>query len=461
MTAKYPTQKNPQGVDFNRGQKDFFDRQKSPTRTLLISPDIKTNSLPPAAFDARFEEFSALARSIRLEILAHEKISVRTLKPATFFGSGQVEQLAEQFAENNIELVVIDASLTPIQQRNLENKTGVKILDRTALILEIFGERAVTREGVLQVELAHLNYQRSRLVRSWTHLERQRGGFGFLGGPGETQIEADRRQLRDRIASLEKRIEKIRRTRAMQRKPRDSVPFPLVALVGYTNAGKSTLFNLLTGASVSAKDQLFATLDTTVRKVELPHKKRIILSDTVGFIADLPTDLITSFRATLEEVTLADIILHVRDVSNANHEAQAKEVMAVLAGLGVNADITPIIEVWNKIDRLDIGEVENFAPKPAGAIVASAMVSSVNGQGIPELLTIIEETLSKGNRVFQVSIIHNKGEDASWLYRHCEVLEQGQPDDEKTVYKVRVGSRHIDGFLERFSEYLDLGTASN
>ncbi|VAW22231.1 Ribosome LSU-associated GTP-binding protein HflX [hydrothermal vent metagenome] len=451
MTIK-KTRNQSIGIEFSRGPKAFFERKKAATRTMIISPDIKTNSVSLAAFEARFNEFGALARSIRLKILDHEKISVRSLKPATFFGTGQVEQLAEKFAENDVELVLIDAVLTPIQQRNLENKTGVKILDRTALILEIFGERAVTREGVLQVELAHLNYQRSRLVRSWTHLERQRGGFGFLGGPGETQIEADRRQLRTRIASLEKRIEKIRKTRAMQRKPRDSVPFPLVALVGYTNAGKSTLFNLLTGAEVSAKDQLFATLDTTVRKVDLPHKKRIILSDTVGFIADLPTDLVSAFRATLEEVVLADVILHIRDISNANHEAQANEVMGVLASLGVNADLVPIIEVWNKIDLLGEGALEDFSAKPSGTIAASAMVSSTDGRGIDDLLAKIEDILAKGNRVFEVKVSHSSGQDASWLYSYCEVLEKGEPSEDQTIYSVRVDPRHMDGFLERFAD---------
>ncbi len=441
----------PGGVEFSRGPRAFIERKRTATRTFLISPEVKSDNVSPAAARARFEEFSSLARSIRLEILGHEKVAVRTMKPASFFGSGQVEQMARTFALKNVELALIDTALTPVQQRNLENGTGVKILDRTALILEIFGERAATREGVLQVELAHLNYQRSRLVRSWTHLERQRGGFGFLGGPGETQIEADRRQLRERISTLEKRIEKIRKTRAMQRKPRDMVPFPMVALVGYTNAGKSSLFNRLTGSGVTARDQLFATLDTTVRKVDLPHKKRIILSDTVGFIADLPTELIAAFRATLEEVTLADVILHVRDVSNANHETQAREVMGVLKGLGINPDITPIIEVWNKIDLVGEGELEHLHDRSETSPSDNVLVSAATGQGIKELLAKIEETLAEGSRILQVIVPHENGQDASWLYNFCEVLEQKDPDDEKTTYSVRVSPRHMDGFLKKFA----------
>jgi len=295
-----------------------------------------------------------------------------------------------------------------------------------------------------------LNYQRSRLVRSWTHLERQRGGFGFLGGPGETQIEADRRQLRDRIASLEKRIEKIRKTRQMQRKPRDAVPFPLVALVGYTNAGKSTLFNRLAGADVMAKNILFATLDTTVRKVTLAHGLDIILSDTVGFIADLPTDLVAAFRATLEEVILADIVLHVRDVSNPDHEQQAQDVLKIVTELGVNPEKTPIIEVWNKSDLLsdDVGQ----APaKPVGKVKAHVSVSAKTGQGLERLLETIEMVLAEGSRVFTVIVPHQTGEDIGWIYDHGEVLSQSQDDeDQGTRFEVRVNPRHRAAFLRRF-----------
>lgn len=436
-----------EGVDFRRGPDAFIERRQRATRTALICPEFKTRSDRSATIEARRPEFAALAHAIHLDVIADELIPVREIKPATFIGGGQVEQLADRIDQDEIELVLVDAALTPIQQRNLERGLGAKVLDRTALILEIFGERAATREGVLQVELAHLNYQRSRLVRSWTHLERQRGGFGFLGGPGETQIEADRRQLRDRIALLEKRIDKVRRTREQQRKPRNAVPFPLVALVGYTNAGKSTLFNQLTGAGVMAKDLLFATLDTSVRKLELPHGKQVIMSDTVGFIADLPTDLVAAFRATLEEVVTADLILHVRDVANSDHEAQANEVQNVLTELGVNAETTPVIEVWNKMDLVDPGAPLVTAHSGAKTGVP---VSAQTGEGLPELREAIETALAENSRFFELLVPHEDGQGAGWLHDHTEVIAR-EDTDEGIKFKIRVEPRFRSGFLDRFS----------
>lgn len=435
-------------MDFARGPSAFVERRRKATRTALVCPEIKSYNDRTAALDARRAEFASLANAIHLNVVADEVVPVREIKPATYIGGGQVENLAVLIEESDVELVLVDAALTPIQQRNLERGLGAKVLDRTALILEIFGERAATREGVLQVELAHLNYQRSRLVRSWTHLERQRGGFGFIGGPGETQIEADRRQLRERVALLERRIDKVRRTRAQQRKPRNAVPFPLIALVGYTNAGKSTLFNIMTGADVMAKDLLFATLDTSVRKLALPHGKEVILSDTVGFIADLPTDLVAAFRATLEEVVTADLILHVRDVANSDHEAQASEVKSVLDELGVSAEVTPLIEVWNKIDLLP-ETAETIHPLPGARCGVS--VSATTGEGLDDLNLQIELALSENARIYDVLVPNEDGEGAGWLHRHTEVMARNAAK-KGTRFKVRVDPRFKSGFLDRFAD---------
>lgn len=438
----------------DRDERGLVDRRKAPTRTGLVTPDVRGQH-PSRTAEARHEEFIGLAVAIELDIVIAEILRIRAIKPSTFLGGGQVEHLAELAKEHDLELLVVDASLSPIQQRNLERDIGVKVLDRTALILEIFGERAATREGVLQVELAHLNYQKGRLVRSWTHLERQRGGGGFLGGPGETQIESDRRQIQDRILILEKRLEKVRRTRQLQRNPRASVPFPIVALVGYTNAGKSSLFNRLTGATVMAEDLLFATLDTTVRRAELPHGRAIMLSDTVGFISDLPTDLVAAFRGTLEEVTDANVILHVRDVSNPDHAAQANDVLAVLADLGVSGETTPIIEVWNKIDALpaeaDATGRGLASISPAGKVAVSVPVSAHTGAGIPDLLAAIEKTLSEDARLFRVLVPYDKSADTGWLYANTEVIRQEQPDDAGTQFVVRIQPRSRDEFLQRFA----------
>ncbi len=324
------------------------------------------------------------------------------------------------------------------------------MLDRTALILEIFGERAASREGVLQVELAHLKYQRGRLVRSWTHLERQRGGFGFLGGPGETQIESDRRLLTDRIKLLEERIDKVKQTRSQQKGRRENAS-QIVALVGYTNAGKSSLFNALTGSEVFAKDLLFATLDTTVRKLPLPHGREVMLSDTVGFVSDLPTDLVAAFRATLEEVVEADVILHVRDIANPDHPAQAQDVLKVLADLGVESDKVPVIEVWNKVDLLT-GTESLATAFPAGKVAAVVQASAKTGQGLDKLLDAIEAALAATSRTFRVMIPHTAGADVGWLYGHAEIINRVEPGDEGQVYEVRVEPRHAAAFTARFAE---------
>lgn len=434
------------------GPKPFIDRREKPTRAGLVCPDVRGNS-SYHDIDSRLAEFEGLAAAIRLEIVFSEIVKVREIKPATFIGGGHVESLAENVKAQDIDLLLVDAALSPIQQRNLERETGTKVLDRTALILEIFGERAATREGVLQVELAHLNYQKSRLVRSWTHLERQRGsgGMGFMGGPGETQIESDRRQITERIVLLEDRLEKVRRTRAQQRRKREKAPFPIVALVGYTNAGKSSLFNVLTGAGVFAEDLLFATLDTTIRRLDLPHGREVMLSDTVGFVADLPHDLVAAFRATLEEVLDADIILHARDISNPDHPAQAQDVLKVLEELGVPAEKTPIIEVWNKIDKLDDPASVIASANPAGRVVASIPVSAKTGQGLGDLKLAIEAAFAEKSRTYHVHVPHSAGADIGWLHGHVEVIGREEPTETGLDFVVRVDSRHKAAFLERFN----------
>ena len=371
-----------------------------------------------------------LARAIDLEVARAELVPLRRKVPATLLGSGKVDEFRTALEAEPVELVVIDGALSPVQQRNLERRWKTKVIDRTGLILEIFGERAHTREGVLQVELAALTYQRSRLVRSWTHLERQRGGFGFLGGPGESQLELDRRRITERITKLREELGAVQRTRGLHREARARVPYPVVALVGYTNAGKSTLFNRLTGSQVDARDQVFATLDPTMRQLRLPSGRRAILSDTVGFITDLPTTLVAAFRATLEEVLSADLILHVRDVSHPDSAAQRRDVEAVLDELGIDAaDRTGrLVEVWNKIDRLT---PEDLAERRAEAERAPTpvLVSAREGTGTEDLLALIDRRLAAAREVVELRVGYDAGELLAWLHRAGEVLEQVDAGD--------------------------------
>jgi len=381
--------------------------------------------------EARHDEAVGLARAINLDPVHTAVVTVNDPRPATLLGSGKVEEFAEIVKEKDAELVIVDHPLTPVQQRNLEKELHAKVLDRTGLILEIFGERARTKEGTLQVELAHLNYQKGRLVRSWTHLERQRGGAGFLGGPGETQIESDRRQLQEKIIKLKHELETVRRTRDLHRAKRKKVPFPVVAIVGYTNAGKSTLFNRLTGADVLAQDMLFATLDPTLRRVRLPHGTPIILSDTVGFISDLPTHLIAAFRATLEEVVEADLVIHLRDISDPDTAAQAEDVERILADLGVDAsDTKRVIEVWNKIDLLDEGNRSRLLADAAdGSKGPPIAVSAVTGEGIDALKALIETRMAGELEDLTVTIEPAQFGLVDWLYRNGDVVSRTDNDD--------------------------------
>jgi len=385
---------------------------------------------PQRAADARLAEAVGLAASIGLDIVHTSILPLRQRRPSTLLGDGQVAAEGEKLTEWGVRVAIVDAALSPVQQRNLERRWGVKVIDRTGLILDIFGERAVTREGSLQVELAHLDYQRSRLVRSWTHLERQRGGFGFLGGPGETQIEADRRLITDRIVRLKRELEQVRRTRGLHRSARKRVPFPVAALVGYTNAGKSTLFNALTGAGVHAQDQLFATLDPTMRGLRLPSGRRVILSDTVGFISDLPTELVAAFRATLEEVAEADIILHVRDAAHPDSAAQRADVLNVLDTMArdgtLDADFGErTIEVLNKADLL--GGADALPAKPG-----SVAVSAITGEGLSALELALDARIAAGMEQARYDIPHAEGARLAWLYAHGEVV--GRDDDEAAAH---------------------------
>jgi GTP-binding protein HflX len=411
--------------------------------------------------EAKLDEAVGLARAIDLNVVSSGIVPLGDIRPATFIGKGKVEEIAGVVKGEEAGVVVMDCALSPVQQRNLEKAWGAKVLDRTGLILEIFGRRARTREGSLQVELAHLTYQKSRLVRSWTHLERQRGGFGFLGGPGETQIESDRRMIEERIARIEAELDKVKRTRKLHRESRKRVPYPIVALVGYTNAGKSTLFNRMTQASVLSADMLFATLDPTLRAIDLPNGLRAILSDTVGFISDLPTMLVAAFRATLEEVIEADLILHVRDVSHEDTQAQSLDVEEVLRQLGIAPqDSARLIEVWNKVDRLDDearSRIRNLAERQP-AERHPVLVSALSGEGLDGLAAEIEQRLAARRVTLDLVLDAADGAGVSWLHRHTEVMTKTLRDDGGLAITVRADPANAEKVKAKFGSGLG-GTA--
>lgn len=439
--------------DSEHGKSEKFqwtaEQDQKPERAIVLVPEFHGEQV--RSREARLEEAVSLARAISLEVVDAGVVPIRTIKPATLFGSGKVDEITGIIKSSEIGLAIIDHAISPKQQQNLEKEWNCKVLDRTGLILEIFGERAQTKEGTLQVELAHLNYQKGRLVRAWTHLERQRGALGFVGGPGETQIEADRRLIQERINKLERDLAKVKKTRDLHRSKRKKVPHPVVALVGYTNAGKSTLFNLLTGADVMAKDLLFATLDPTLRQLNLPQGTRVILSDTVGFVSNLPTHLVAAFRATLEEVIEAELILHVRDIAHEDTEAQSNDVYSVLSQLGVKEDgRKKVIEVWNKVDLLDpealqtMQDVKSDTPQ-------QILVSAVTGFGTDKLLEKIEDIIADSDSVIDITLPVDKLGRLPWVYENAHIIERKDLETGAVFMKIRAG-REVRSELKQISE---------